>query len=93
MQPFLDAGCNYEYTTLANSSPILTVDLDGATMKADARTSTSTSIYAITKTINININGSATFISTFTVAIKVYPCSLTVSLIPTLTAAVYERKE
>ena len=67
LQPFLDNGCEYEYTTATTATPSLLIDLNGGTMKADARTSIATSTATHLRTININLKGSATVLKSFKV--------------------------
>jgi hypothetical protein len=65
-------------------------------MKADARTSTSTTVTTDVRNIYINVKGSgnASLLS-FTVSIKVYPCVLTAPSSPVLdmTAFINEEKK
>jgi hypothetical protein len=55
----------------------LTIDLSGATMKADGKLYMANTEYNGTQNIEINLSGSTTVLSTFIVPVKVMPCAIT----------------
>ena len=77
LQPFIDGGCKYEYTSADGpGDPPPTMEIKGTDMEVDATAVPDTAPKPVVKTVSIKLQNGATTLTQFDVPIRVYPCTV-----------------